>query len=182
MTNKTAELCSSCHTRESFMYLLIFVDSLPIWHLGGTVRSSSLLMVCCALFRGLAGWDLFWKVQSVFTWRRIITKHAADSRGTKAALTSSLLVASRGWSRSLLTLLTQTLFSSLLRGRTTCSITRCETDFFQLQWTGHKPRLTTSSAQREQREDGWAGSEDKREVGAAQGALNKVVIHFNRTF
>lgn len=53
------------------------------------------------------------------------------------------------------------LFSSLPRGRTTCSITRRETDFFQLQWTEHKPRLTTSSAQTEQREDGWAGTEDK---------------------
>jgi len=39
----------------------------------------------------------------------IITKHTANSSDTKAALTSSLLVVSRGWSHSLLTLLTQTI-------------------------------------------------------------------------
>lgn len=115
-------------------------------------------------------------------WGGIITKHAADSSDTKAALTSSLLVASRGWPRSLLTLLAQTTSHHSWEAETSCSITRHETDFFQLQWTGHKPRPTTSSAQTEQGEDGWAGTEDKRGVGAAQGTLNKVVIHFNLTF
>lgn len=114
-------------------------------------------------------------------WGGIITKHAADSSDTKAALTSSLLVASRGRSGSRLTLLTQTTSHHSWEAETSCSITRHETDFFQLQWTGHKPRLTTSSAQTEQGEDGWAGTEDKRGVGAAQATLNKVVIHFNLT-
>lgn len=106
-------------------------------------------------------------------WGGIITKHIADSSDTKAALTSSLLVASRGWSRSPLTLLTQTTSHHSREAETSCSITRHETDFFQLQWTGHKPRLTTSSAQTEQGENGWAGTEEKRGVGAVQGTLNK---------
>lgn len=61
-----------------------------------------------------------WRAQSVVRvgpgwgggWRGgfggVITKHAADSSGTKAALTSSLLVASVGRSRSALSRLTRT--------------------------------------------------------------------------
>lgn len=97
--------------------------------------------------------------------RGIITKHAADCSGTKAALTSSLLVASEGRSRSALTRLTRTTSHHSWGAETSCSITRHETDFFQLQWTGHKPRLTTSSAQTEQGEDGWARTEDKSGIG-----------------
>lgn len=138
-------------------------------------------MVCCALFRGPVGFEISPGRPGLRSYRRrgIITKHTADSSDTKAALTSSLLVASRGWSRSLLTMLTQTTSHHSWEAEMSCSITRHETDFFQLQWTGHKPSLTTSSAQTEQREDGWAGTEDKRGAGAAQGTLNKVVIHFN---
>lgn len=120
---------------------------------------------------------LSWKARSVLTvragWgagggggaRGIITKHAADCSGTKAALTSSLLVASEGRSRSALTRLTRTTSHHSWGAETSCSITRHETDFFQLQWTGHKPRLTTSSAQTEQGEDGWARTEDKSGIG-----------------
>lgn len=94
----------------------------------------------------------------------------SDSSDTKAALTSSLLVASEGQSHSLHTRLTQNTSHHSWEAGTSCFITRHETDFFQLQWTGHKPRLTTSSAQTEQREDGWAGTEDReRGRGGASG-------------
>lgn len=119
--------------------------------------------------------NLSWKARSLLTvragWggrgqrRGIITKHAADCSGTKAALTSSLLVASKGQSCSERTPLTRTTSHHSWGAETSCSITRHETDFFQLQWTGHKPRLTTSSAQTEQDEDGWARTEDKCGIG-----------------
>lgn len=54
------------------------------------------------------GWDIFRKGPICAHIERggIITKQAADCSHTKAALTSSLLVVSRVWSHSLLTLLT----------------------------------------------------------------------------
>lgn len=40
------------------------------------------------------------------------------------------------------------------KARTSCFITRHDADFFQLQRTGHKTRLTTSSTGRSEREKG----------------------------
>lgn len=130
----------------------------------------------------VCGVGLRWKGLVLLSLRgRIITKHEPTSSYTKAALTSSLLVASRGWSHSLLALLTQNTSHHSWEAKTSCSITRHESDFFQLHWTAHKPSLTTSSAQTEQREDGWAGTQHKGGLGWGPHSLNKVVIHFSLT-
>lgn len=68
-------------------------------------RCEKLIFVCCVRFHRRQRWDLSWFVLMLREW--IITKHAADGSCTKAALTSSLLVASGGRSWSPLTRLTQ---------------------------------------------------------------------------
>lgn len=104
-----------------------------IRRLCGALRSSELLMVCCALFHRQQHWDVLWKAWVVLILREwIITKHAAT------AATQKLLWLPHCWSpprdgpRSLHTRLTQNTSHHSWEAGTSCFITRHETDFFQL--------------------------------------------------
>lgn len=163
-------ITSTSHKSEGFEYVLCLPNQASLWHCEKLIFVDGVL---CTLPWASGVRISPGKPSPCSYWGGIITKHIADSSDTKAALTSSLLVASKGWSRSLLTLLTQTTSHHYREAETSCSITRHETDFFQLHWTENKPRLTTSSAQTEQGKNGWARTEEKRGVGAVQGTLNK---------